>query len=175
MTTSWTTPKTIIQYAQDQAEGKHVPWDVSTNFVELMSVNEQFVKTTKPLIHISRSPKPDVVEKTYYLHLSGFNFVELPEVIVGIECRLTCNRGGRITDDTIELVSGDTVIGDNIANRNLDLIKVYGGDLSTWGITTLDPEVVRSNQFGIRLRFKSHPSWPHKTTAKIASAELRIY
>jgi hypothetical protein len=175
MATSWTTPTTVIQYADPQAEQIHVSWDESDNFSGISRKNQFYTKTVNPLVHIARSPKPDITNKTYYLQLTGYNFVDVPEVITGIELQLICDRGGRITDDTVQLVLNGAAIGENVADRNLDQIKIYGGELPVWSTQPLTASDVQNGTFGVLLRFKSHPQWPHKTTAKIDSAELRIY
>lgn len=175
MTTAWTNPTLITQYAEPGGEDMHLLWDDSNNFNELRNLDGHTVGTLKPLIHIARSPKLDVVNKTYYIRLTGYNFVNLPSVVSGIELRLTANRGGRITDDTVQLCLNDDFFGDNNATLSLDPMKIYGGDTKLWGLKTIQVSDVQNPSFGITLRFRSHPSWPHKTPIDIDAVEMRIH
>ena len=88
--------------------------------------------------------------------------------------RLTMNRYGRISDETIQLCLNDQLIGDNQTNVGLDPIKIYGNDTDKWNamITLAD---VQHPSFGVILRFRSHPNWPHKSTPLVDSVELRIH
>ena len=175
MTTKWTFPTLFEQYAELGGETTHISWNEGNNFSALKDTNGNFLSTTKQLLHIARSPKLDITNKTYYLRTSGFNFVNLPESITGIELRLTMDRRGRIMDDVISLSIGRDFIGKNQGNTNLLPIKIYGSDTDLWDIDTLTTADLQDSQFGITLRFKSHPAWPHRDLAAIDSIELRIH
>lgn len=171
MTTDWTLPTTISQYAEADAESVHISW-YEEHFDNLTFISGRALETTKPLYHIARSPKHDLKTKTYFLKLSGFNFYNVPEEISGIELRLTSKRYGRITDETIQLSLDNELVGDNKATLDLSPIKLYGGTTDTWGINLQD---VLSPSFGVVLRLQSHPHWPHKDGVQIDSVEIRIH
>ena len=166
MTTTWTLPTQISQYPESGADDVHVAWDNLTSFTAL--------RTVKDLQHIARSPKTDVTMKTWFLKLQGFNFNNVPDTISGIELRLTMNRRARITDDTVQLVLGDT-ISDTRANLNLDPVKVYGSDTDLWNTKELTSANIMDPTFGVLLRFQSHPHWPHKDGVYIGLVEMRIH
>ena len=174
MTTVWTPPSTILQYAESGAEEIHIPWD-STAFHAVTEFDQQRLGLNGTLTHIARSPKHDSLSKTYFLKFQNFNFNNLPNAISGIELKLCIDRRGRVTDDTVQLLINDSPVGSNKANLNLDPIKFYGGELDKWEIDDIDLNDVTNSNFGILLRLKSHPKYPHKDPAFINSIELRIY
>jgi len=161
MTTEWTNPTTLTQYAEEGAESVHVEWD------------DLLVSTNGCLEHIARSPKHDLRTKTYYLKATGFNFQNLPETISGVELRLSVKRRGRVTDETISLVINDQV-SENRATLDLSPTKLYGGETDTWAMRNLSIETL-DNDFGVLLRFQAHPQWPHRDPAFIDAVELRIH
>ena len=175
MTSNWALPTSIIQYAETGAEDFHVSWIEVNNFYGLKHQDARGVQTSRDLLHIAKQPSHDLVEKTYYLKLSGFNFLNLPRSTVsGIEVRLSMQRHGRITDDTIQLVKSDQLVGDNHATLNLDPVKVYGSATDNWNSTVSIPDLENGN-FAVVIRFKSHPNWPHKTSAMVDAVEIRIH
>jgi hypothetical protein len=175
MTSNWTSPSTITQYSESEAENLHISWDnINSNPISI-SVDRLALITKGTLTHISRSPRTDLVNKTYYVRFSGFNFQNLPNSISGIEVRLTADRRGRITDETIQLSKNQLLIGENLANLDLSPIKTYGGDSIRWGLNDLTIADIIDPTFGITLRFQSHPLWPHNDGARIDSMEIRIH
>ena len=174
MTSNWALPTSIIQYAEPGAEEFHVPWLEVNNFYGLKNLNAPGVQTSRDLIHIAKQPNHDLVEKTYYLKLSGFNFLNLPTSVSGIEMRLSMKRHGRITDETIQLVKSDELAGDNQATLNLDPVKVYGSATDNWKTSISIPDIENGN-FAVVIRFQSHHSWPHKTGAMVDAVEIRIH
>lgn len=165
MTTNWAKPKLITQYAETGGENIHVPWDF--NSIENFGIFP--IKLNGTLKHIARSPKPDLLNKTYYVKFSQFQFTQLPTTIQGIEVRLDVSRHGRITDDTIQVVSSFGNVGDNLANLTINNNKTYTLPFS--GDTFINVD----ETFGVTLRFQSHPKWPHNETVIINSVELRLY
>ncbi len=174
MISNWALPRSITQYAEDNAENIHVSWQDTENFQALKTKNGKFIKTSRDLVHIARDPRHDIKEKTYFLKCTNFDFVNVPSIITGIEMKLTSNRYGRITDETIQLCLNDQLIGNNLTTRDLDPIKIYGADNNMWG-TNLSLSDITNSSFGIVLRFQSHPNWPHKSSMLIDSVELRVY
>lgn len=175
MATSWTNPTIITQFAEEGAENHHIPWLERDRFSDLRSSNGQFVSTNGLLEHTARHPKPDVVNKTYYIKTTGYNFYNLPDIITGVELKLTTRRSGRVTDDTVQLTLNNQLIGENQASLDLSPIKLYGNSTFLWGLKNINRSVIIDPSFGIIIRFKSHPSWPHKSPAEIDSVELRIH
>lgn len=174
MTSNWALPRDITQYAEEGGDDIHISWIDKDNFSALRDVNGRFIQTASDLLHISREPRHDITQKTYFLKLTNFNFTSLPEQISGIEARLTMKRFGRITDDTVQLCLNDQLIGTNLANLVLDPIKTYGGDTVLWE-TNLTVADVSQPSFGIVIRFQSHPHWPHKCSPFVDTVELRIH
>lgn len=171
MTTLWTFPTLVEQYAEDES---HIGWNDVDNFSALNSDVNSGIVAVAPLLHIARSPKHDIKNKTWYLKCTGFNFINLPTTISGITLRLTMHRGGRITDETVNLCYQNRDIGKNLADLPLNPITIYGGPGDIWGVENLSVSLVQDSSFGVLLRFQSHPNWPHKTVPIINSVELQI-
>lgn len=174
MTSNWALPTTINQYPEEGADLAHISWQDVDNFNSLKFTNGKFIKTSRDLLHIARDPRHDILEKTYFLKCTGFNFINLPNEPSGIEVRLISNRYGRITDDTIQLCLNDTEIGDNRGSLNLDPVKIYGNNTDMWNTSLTNLDLLTSS-FGIILRFKSHPNWPHKCSMLIDAVEIRVH
>jgi hypothetical protein len=174
MTTAWTFPTIITQYPEEGGENIHVPWDDYDNFSNMKSANEQSVGTIGNLYHIARSPQLDLTNKTYYVRTTGYNFTNLPSVVSGIEVRLRTKRGGRVTDDTVQLCLNGELIGENRATIAANPIKIYGSESDLWS-SDITPALINDSSFGLVIRLRSHPSWPHNTAAFIDSVEIRIH
>lgn len=172
--TPWTLPTTVVQYAEPGAEDYDISWDSDTDFREIKIADQTYIRTVKDLLHISRSPKLDVTMKTWYLRCTGFNFLNTPDAISGIQLRLIGNRRGRITDDTIQLCLQEQGVGKNQANFDLSPAKIYGNKTDLWE-TQLTNVDIQDPTFGVLIRLQSHPHWPHKDSAFLSSVELRIY
>lgn len=172
MTTAWTPPSLVTQYAEDES---HIPWNEIDTFSAIRTMNGKGTSTSKPLLHISRQPRNDIKMKTHFLKATGFNFTNLPATVSGVVCKVTMNRHGRISDETIQLTHNGELIGDNYASTNLNPISMYGSNIDTWKIKNLNLEMIEDSSFGIVLRFRSHPNWPHSTTPLIYSIELQVH
>lgn len=175
----WAYPTTITQIAESDA---HVAWD-SSGFSYVRFDDGSFLRTVKTLTHIPNSFAGDRTMKTYYLLCSGFNFEAVPNKITGILIDLKTNRGGRITDDTVQLRTVSTwtgytgAVGDNRATGGINPQKYYGGSIDLWGwdkigyVGSFQDYVIRqaviNPDFGIAIRFQSHPYWPHNSTPMI--------
>lgn len=179
MTTAWTRPSTIRQYAEAET---NIAWH-EEHFHELLSEGTGALVTTTPLMHIARSPKTDLTYNTCYLELTGFNFTNLPESLSGISAVISMNRGGRIADETVQLTYQGELIGSNrpagIMNpltsaSLLAPVTHYGGVDDTWDIKNLTLGMITDPSFGITVRFQSHPHWPHKTSPALRSIQLQI-
>ena len=112
--------------------------------------------------------------KTWYLRITGFDFVNLPETLSGIAVRVTGNRRGRITDDTVQLCFQNESIGENRANLDLNPKKIYGNDSDLWN-TQLTIAEIQDPSFGVLIRLQSHKHYPHKDSAFLDSVEVQIY
>jgi len=174
MNSNWALPTSISQYAEPGAEDHHVSWIDDNDFEGLKQVNDGSVKISRDLLHIAKQPNHDLVEKTYFLKLTGFNFNNLPDVVSGIEMRLTMKRYGRISDETVQLYLDNDAIGDNRASISLDPVNLYGSEDDNWN-TNLSISDVQNPTFGLLVRFRSHPKWPHKSSALIDAVEIRIH
>ena len=174
MTAVWTPPSLISQYAETSAEDIHIPWN-ALEFSAVSAFDQQRLGLNGVLSHIARSPKHDTLSKTYFLKFQGFNFNNLPNSISGVELKLCADRRGRVTDDTVQLIVNNTAVGSNKANLNLDPIKYYGSATDKWEVPSLSKADLVNSNFGLLLRFKSHPKYPHSDPAFINSIELRIY
>jgi hypothetical protein len=184
MTTAWTTPTIITQYPKEGYESVDITWN-DTEFQSLTVVGSGSVASNGTLIHIARAPKYDTMNNTYYLQATGFNFKNLPDQISGVTFRLTINRRGRVTDDTVQMVYQGEMIGKNQAypaylqtssedESLLSPISIYGGNSNTWKVENLTLAMVNDPTFGIVVRFKSHPQWPHNTPVYIQAMEIQI-
>jgi len=163
--TPWTPPSSILQYAEPGADSVHIAWRSPESFP---------TRSQRDLSHIARSPKLDDTDRTWYLHLTDFRFVGLPEVLTGIAVRVAANRRGRITDETLQLCLAGEPIGKNRADMDLSPVKIYGGETDLWS-TQLAVGDLQDPTFGVLLRFQSHPHWPHKDSAILDVVELQIY
>ena len=174
MTTIWTSPTIIDQYAESGAELVHIPWN-NSQFDAVISPDSTSLGTQGVLTHISKSPRVDETNKTYFLSANGYNFNDLPNIVSGITLRLTTNRYGRISDDTIQIIVNGEPAGENLASKSVDPIKIYGGVNDLWGIDNLSVSDLQNSNFGVLIRFKSHPHYPHKDGANIYAIELQIH
>lgn len=172
MTTNWTLPSLVTQYAEDES---HIPWNEVDDFSAIKTMNGKGTSTASPLLHIARQPRNDIKMKTHFLKATGFNFINLPDTISGITCKVTMNRHGRIADETVQLTYNGELIGENYATTNLNPISVYGGEADKWKITDINTTMIQDSSFGIVLRFRSHPQWPHSTTPTLYSIELQVH
>lgn len=175
MTTPWTLPSTVSQYAETEADSVHVAWDNFDNFSALKNLDLKSLGTIGYLEHISRSPKPDIKNKTWYLRATGFSFVNLPTTITGIEARVSARRYGRVVDDTVQLCFNGNSLGENQAELSTLPAIVYGSPTSNWGAGNLTLENLQDSSFGIIVRFQAHPHWPHRSPIYLDAIEIRIH
>lgn len=172
MPTSWYYSNNINQFGEIP---QHAQWvDDGTGFYNARFPDGASIGTVLPLLHIANTVVKDIKNKTYYINFTNFNIIDSPSIISGVELELAMNRGGRITDELVQLTYNQQVIGENKANYNLDVNKIYGGANDLWS-ANLTPDIVADSTFGITLRFQSHPSWPHKSTPMIEYIRIRIY
>lgn len=174
MASNWALPRTIVQYSETGAEDSHVSWLEIDNFSSLKFKDGKHTRTNRDLLHIARDPKSDIKEKTFFLKLTNFAFDNIPNTLAGIEVKLSMNRFGRITDDTVQLTLNGDEIGDNLANLDLQPIKIYGNSTELWN-TNLSSASITNSSFGVILRFQSHPRWPHKASPLIDTLEIRLH
>lgn len=172
MSTLWFYPNTITQTCEVD---EHVKWSgEESGFGNAKQSDNSYLSTTRELLHIANSVVNDIKEKTYFLHLTDFNIQDVPETISGIEVEVSVRRGGRITDETVQLRYNDVEISDNKADFHLDTVKIYGASNDTWG-ATITPEMIQDPRFGVTLRYQSHPNWPHKESPKIDYVKVRVW
>lgn len=177
MPTAWTYPTVASQFYEFTT---HVPWtNNTTKFVDteldltLPEYEISYLRTEKDLMHIPNTAVNDLKMKSWYLKLTGFKFRHLPESITGIEAKVNVKRVGRIMDDTIQLYSL-TPLGDNKANNDLTNDKIYGSETDLWGLDPITPDFFDDN-FGIIVRYQSHPTIPHKETPTMTHVQVRVW
>jgi hypothetical protein len=172
MYTEWKSPRIVGQYSEHES---HISWDGIADLADMKHSDGRFIRTSKDLVHISNPTTNDIRSTTWYLTATDFNFGNIIPVITGIEMRLSSKRGGRVSDETIQLVFNGQMIGDNQSTPTLEMTKIYGGSNNTWGVEIVDSEMIRDSSFGITMRFQSHPYWPHKESMLIDSVAIRIF
>lgn len=166
MPTPWFYPSTLTQFTEADA---HVPWlNIEDNFTQI-----NLVRSERDLRHISNTLVNDIKMKTYYLVLTGFNWSGLPDTISGIEAYVSVRRYGRITDDTVRLYNGEA-IGDNRADPDLSNAKTYGAPTDLWDVEDLTAASFDEN-FGLILRYQTHPNWPHQSTPCMDHVQIRVW
>jgi hypothetical protein len=172
MSTQWFYPTTVSQYCEIP---QHISWqDDGTGYSSIKYDDGNCLPTTAPLLHIANTVVNDVKMKTYFLVLTQYNVSDLPVAISGIETEISMNRGGRITDETIQLQYNGAFIGVNKADFSLDVKKSYGGPMDLWD-ANLTSGILTDPSFGIGVRFQSHPSWPHRESPKIDYIRIRVW
>ena len=174
MISKWFTPSLVEQYSETGAEEIHIPWLDVNNFSGLFNLDLRSIRTTKDLLHIARDPRHDILQKTYYLRITQFNIPEFVGSIQGIEVKVEMNRGGRITDETVQLCASQQPLGENLANLDLSVKKIYGDETTLW-YSAIDSALIADPSFGVILRYQSHPRWPHKTTPLLDVVEMCIH
>lgn len=171
MFTSWKNPRTVTQYAEIP---EHVAWDNTDNMGAIKSFDSRSLKTVTDLLYISNPTVNNIRNKTWYIVATDFGFTESINQITGIQVQLQSNRAGRITDETLQLYWNGSAISENLASLELDMIKLYGTSPADWGLESFDREQITSPEFGVLLRFQSHPFWPHRSTMYINSVAVRL-
>lgn len=170
MTTPWAFPSNISQEAEVE---QHVSW--ADNYFAVTTTDLVYLSTTKELLHISNTGVNNLKMKTYFLYLTGFSFLAMPDVISGVEVEVNMKRGGRITDEIIQLRYNNAFLGENRADYKLDNEKIYGSPTDLWDIPNLDSAILNDPSFGVGLRFQSHPNWPHKEHPMIGYVRIRVW
>lgn len=172
MTTNWAFARNVTQSAEVV---EHAKWrGEDTGFSGIKSDLYGAIGTESDLYHTANLSINDRRTKTYYLYLSNFNFLNVPDTISGVEAVIEMQRRGRITDETIQLRYNDEFIGINKADFKLDIIKTFGGETDTWG-ANLTRDMILDPSFGIGVRFQSHPNWPHRDRPLMYYIKLRIW
>lgn len=172
MYTEWKYPNSVRQYAEHES---HVSWDGVDNFLGLKRGDGRYLKTSKDLVHISCPLTNDIRSTTWYLEATNFNFSNIVGTVTGIEVQLDAKRGGRISDETIQLCHNGQPLSDNMATPPLDMSKIYGGSTNDWNVDIIDNTEFQDVSFGVLLRFQSHPFWPHRESMLIDSVAIRFF
>ena len=171
MTTPWFYPYAITQYAEVP---QHVSWAGSeNNYADLRDNDGAFLSTTRELLHIANPTVNNIKMKTWYLYLTDFRLTNIPAEVSGVQVEIDMKRGGRITDETVQLRYQDQFIGENRADYLLDNRKVYGSDSDLWS-TIITPSMLADSSFGLGIRFQSHPAWPHREHPMLNYIRLRV-
>jgi hypothetical protein len=172
MTTNWAFAGTIIQQAEVI---QHAKWrGEDTGFSGIKTDLYGAVGTDSDLYHIANPTVNDIKTKTYFLYLTNFNLINVPNIISGVEVLIEMNRKGRITDETIQLRYNNEFIGRNMADFKLDQRKIFGSSTDNWS-SELTRLMAMNSSFGVGIRFQSHPDWPHKDSPLINYIKLRVW
>lgn len=172
-------PRTVTQYADDATT--QVQWKSDyLNF--LTAPNVSSVTTVTPLRHIARAPKYDIIDVTWNIMATNFNFDNVPSSISTVILTIDMNRNGRIADDLIQLCYQGELIGINQCKPVADATgkslltphNVYGGNLDVWQLPDLTSSMIQDPTFGVVLRYKGHPSWPHRIAPILYAVGLQI-
>jgi hypothetical protein len=139
-------------------------------------------QTERDLRHISNPACGDLRNRTQSLAFVNFAITSTPETITGLELRILSQRNGRIADDQIQLVYQGVAIGNNNfnyytdrdGNLTVENDATYGGPEDLWG-AEITPEMIQDPEFGVILKFQSHPYYPHSSSMLINSVLLTIY
>lgn len=177
MPTAWTYPTIATQFCEADV---HIPWTgIDNDFTEI-----NLVRSKTDLLHMSNPLVNDMRMKTYYLILKGFEFVNPPNTISGIEASINIRRGGRIADENIQLWANGQALGANLATGNVDgygnLVilneHTYGAPTDLWGLESIDLDLIDNNpDFGLVLRYQTHPKYIHQTTAFMHHVQMRLW
>jgi len=178
ITTLWMTPTIVSQYAEPEAELIDVRWDDTDNFSSMDYVDGRYVKTVGDLVHLCRYPKGDIITKSYYLKIQGYNFSDLSSkinTITGVEARITAKRAGRIMDETVVLCVDNVAKGENHAGLLVDPVTYYGSATDLWKTKGITVEEAMNPNFGVIVRFQGHLQWPHRDGMLLDCVEMRIH
>ena len=172
-------PKTVDQQSINPTQ--EIAWSStpSTNITYLL---ESTWRTVSDLTHFANPATGDLRSRTQSLVCTNFNMVNLPELITGIQIHLSAQRGGRITDEVIQLTYQGEVIGQNKVNYITDSEghlpitndSIYGGATDLWGVE-ITPAMLLDPTFGVSLKFQSHPYYPHRCSMMLYAVTLTVY
>jgi len=172
MTTAWFLPNTVTQFAEIP---QHIAWQGEENNYAYLRTVDAYLSTKSELLHIANPSVNDLKMKTYYLYLTNFNITGLPDVVSGVEVQIDMKRGGRITDETIQLRYNNEFIGVNRASYPLDNNTLYGGPTDLWELDSISTDIITDPSFGLGIRYQSHPFWPHKEHPMLNYIMLRVW
>lgn len=92
-------------------------------------------------------------------------------VLNGIECKIICNKDGRIKDHIIQLAQNGVLIGNNKSSSSSGNIHTYGSNTDLWGASLTHSDL---SSLQIAVKYKSG-SIPHSDTCYVYSAQLKIH
>ena len=151
-----------------------------------------YATSSKPLYTISGLWMERFLNNTSQLWCTGFNIPDNGATVAGIELQLNVLRASRIEDLVIQLTLNGELIGDNYAStvnpvqsdmytgdfttplNPIGDLNIYGGPGDLWGTTGLTSANVADSTFGIVVSFRSNQIYPHRDTAYLDQASLRI-
>jgi hypothetical protein len=124
-----------------------------------------------------------ITNKTQLVQLSNWNFTELLTNIKGIQLHISCNKQGRILEDTLNFTDTSGQTSDNKVSwsgqsleyfhADYDNEAYYGGPTDNWGLN-LSTLVLDAN-FTLNLRYQANFFTPHKSCIIIDTIRLRFY
>lgn len=149
---------------------------------DVNSLLEQKWTTVRSLKHIANPASGNIRERTRSLVCTDFQITDLPDIISGLELKITAQRNGRIVDEIIQLTYESQSIGknnfiyvtDSEGHLKITNETVYGGPQDLWEVD-LTPEMLRDPSFGVILKFQSHPYYPHSVGMILDSVSITVY
>jgi hypothetical protein len=96
-----------------------------------------------------------------------FNFDTTGAKSLAVE--IVAERMARIVDYTVQIVAGNQLLGNNVADQDMSRVKVYEGSLSEyWRTKGL------ASDFGILLDFAPRPDMPSSNPLIIRTVRVRL-
>lgn len=91
--------------------------------------------------------------------------------VAAVEVEIVAQRMARIVDSRVQLYAG-TALGKNVADRNIENVKTYLGDLGAfWGIESVDASAAN---FGVLVDFAPRSDMPSSNTLIVRSVKMRV-
>lgn len=162
----------------------------SSNLISWESLNPIGIwplRLVSDLYHITGTGGPgpfmtDIQSQTTVLYFSGFNITGVPDTLNGVQMNLDILRNGRVCDGEIFLMFNGEIVGANQSNYDEDVENhlinfnknVYGGTNNFWGVD-LTPTMLMDPSFGIAIRLRSHPLYPHRSGCVIRNVYVSYY
>jgi hypothetical protein len=192
-TTAFLNPKilTNVTIPNEITGYPSIDWTTSNNTI----TENNYAISSKPLHTISGLWMEKFLSNTSELYCTGYNFSNTGNTVVSVELALNIQRASRIQDLKIKLILN----GVEIANSNnlastinpvqsnmytgdspnaivpipLGNYNIYGGSLSTWGVSLTSAQVADPT-FGVVISFHSNQIYPHTDLVYLSQAALRV-
>ena len=164
--TEYISPTSISQFHDSE---KDIAWTHSDDAISKTT----YAVSAEPLHTIPGLWQEIYASRTNQLICTGFNFNLVGTGVQGIEVQVGSIRLARIQDYIIQLTLNGELIGDNLADGNIQDLKIFGSNSSLWG-TNLTIDNINDPTFGIVVAFRSHVSIPHRDLIYVDQIAMRI-